>query len=440
MPYPAPALLQWLFLWCLVAGLASLTPWAQQIPWMDLWIGMGFAVGLFALFDMLRLRRIPVPLMQRQVRHALSVGVWHKIKLEIENSHTEACEYTIFDDFPQPAEQQGLPQQIRLQSGQRAILEYNLCIQQRGPADFSQVHIRIRSPWGLWWQHIKLPVKDTTKVYPNFAAVSGYALLATENRLGQLGIRKQPRRGEGLEFHQLREYRPGDALRQLDWNATSRQRKLISREYQDERDQQVIFLLDCGRRMRTQDDRLSHFDHSLNAMLLLSYVALRQGDALGLLSFSGSARWLAPRKGLDTLSRLLNSVYDLQPGMEASDYVRAVEQFLHKQRRRALVIILSNLRDEDNESLVSALRLLQRKHLVLFASLQEQALNQTVKQGFEDFEGALQHAATLSYLKARRSAHEVLRQYGAYYLDTEPEHLPAALVNYYLEIKRSGLL
>ena len=90
------------------------------------------------------------------------------------------------------------------------------------------------------------------------------------------------RRGEGLEFHQLREYREGDSQRQIDWKATSRSGQLISREYQDERDQQIMLLIDCGRRMRAQDDELSHFDHVLNAALLLAYVGLRQGDAVGL--------------------------------------------------------------------------------------------------------------------------------------------------------------
>ncbi|MGQ0658030.1 MAG: DUF58 domain-containing protein [Chromatiales bacterium] len=123
--------------------------------------------------------------------------------------------------------------------------------------------------------------------------------------------RHKRRRGEGLEFHQLREYRGGDSLRQIDWKATSRQRKLVSREYQDERDQHVFFLVDCGRRMATKDGELSHFDMSLNAVLLLAYVALRQGDAVGVMTFSGKPRYLPAQKGMPTLTRLLEFLFDL---------------------------------------------------------------------------------------------------------------------------------
>ena len=133
---------------------------------------------------------------------------------------------------------------------------------------------------GLWKKNIIQPLKSEVRNYPNFSSVMKYSLLATDQRLNQMGILKKRRRGEGLNFHQLREYRDGDSLRQIDWNATARTHKLISRDYQEERDQQIIFLVDCGRRMLAHDDQLSHFDHTLNAILLLSHVALRQGDAV----------------------------------------------------------------------------------------------------------------------------------------------------------------
>ena len=102
-----------------------------------------------------------------------------------------------------------------------------------------------------------------------------------------VGAHLRRRRGEGTEFQQLREYRLGDSLRQIDWKATQRARKLISRDYQDERNQQVMLLVDTGRRMLARDDGLSHFDHVLNAALLVAYIALRQGDVVGLLAAAG---------------------------------------------------------------------------------------------------------------------------------------------------------
>jgi uncharacterized protein (DUF58 family) len=203
--------------------------------------------------------------------------------------------------------------------------------------------------------------------------------------------------------------------------------------------QQIIFLIDCGRRMLAQDDTLSHFDHTLNAILLLSYVALRQGDALGLMTFSGEQRWLAPRKGINTINVVLNTIYDLQPSTHTSDYLNAATQLMLRQKKRALVVLISNLRDEDNDELLLALQILRKKHLVLVASLQERILNEVLEQPVYNFEDALRHAATLDYLNARRQAHEALK-HGIVYLDTVPAQLPVKMVNRYLEIKRSGVL
>jgi len=278
------------------------------------------------------------------------------------------------------------------------------------------------------------------KVYPNFAEVTKYTLFATDNRLSQIGIKKHRRRGEGLSFHQLRDYRAGDALRQIDWKATARLQRLISREYQDERDQQVVFLIDCGRRMLAKDDALSHFDHALNAVLLLSYVALRQGDAVGFFAFAGPQRFLPPRKGALTINTVLNNVYDLQPTTHASDYALAASELIKRLKKRSLVVLVTNLRDEDAEELRPAITLLRQRHLVVLASLQEAVLNQVAQQPVQGFDQALLLASTDIYLEQRRQAHQALKNFGVMMLDVEPAQLPVALVNRYLDIKLSGRL
>jgi uncharacterized protein (DUF58 family) len=283
-------------------------------------------------------------------------------------------------------------------------------------------------------------LENRVRIYPNFGAVAKYTLLAADNRLNQMGIRKHRRRGEGQDFHQLREYRQGDPLRQIDWKASARLRKLISREYQEERDQEIIFLLDCGHRMLARDDELSHFDHSLNAILLLAYVALRQGDSVAFGSFSGQQRWLQPIKGIGMINHLFNTLYDLQPSTQVPDYATAATQLLLRQKKRALVILLTNLRDEDNADLLPAIRLLQQRHLVLVASMQEQVLSQELDKPITDFEQALRHAATRDYLQSRSQAVEALRASGVMCLDVIPRELSVALVNQYLDIKATAKL
>jgi uncharacterized protein (DUF58 family) len=277
-------------------------------------------------------------------------------------------------------------------------------------------------------------------VFPNFREIGRYALLATDNQLSQMGIHRRQRRGEGIDFNQLREYRTGDALRQIDWKASARYRRLISKEYQDERDQQLVFLLDCGRRMRHQDAGGAHLDHALNAMLLLSYVAQRQGDAVGFLTFGGERRWQPPYKGGELIRHLLERTYDLRSSLQAADYLEAAQRLMSQQRRRALLVILTNSHSEDHPELSRALKLLSRRHLVVLAQLRETALDRVLSEPLGDFTDALRFQAVSDYLAVRSQGFDTLQHQGAIVLDVVPQQLPIALVNRYLEIKSSGVL
>jgi uncharacterized protein (DUF58 family) len=192
--------------------------------------------------------------------------------------------------------------------------------------------------------------------------------------------------------------------------------------------------------MRAKDDECSHFDHALDATLLLAYVGLRQGDSVGLMTMSGAERFLAPHRSRETVSRILNAVYDLQPGMMTTDYYQAAVALGRRVRKRALVVVLSNLRDEDDDTLLPALRLLQKRHLVLFASLREKVLDDALLLPVNDFETALTHAAAVDYRLQRDSAFRRLKLGNVVCLDVPPQRLAVALVNQYLEVKRSGRL
>jgi uncharacterized protein (DUF58 family) len=432
---PARLLFILLIAWS-AAGLAA----ALQPNLAALWQAGGIALFLAAGFDAWQGWRLRMPRIERRVPASLALSTWREISLILDNPAPHALQLDVFDAYPPHCDWQGMPQLLQLPARSQTEIRYRVRPLRRGEIEFSGVHLLLHSPGRLWKFFRYAPLPMPARVYPNFATVTKYTLLATENRLGQLGIRKIQRRGEGLDFLQLREYRPGDALRQIDWNATSRLKKLISKEYQDERDQQIVFLIDCGRRMLSQDGALSHFDHTLNAVLLLSYVALRQGDALALLTFSGEQRWMSPRKGLNTINVVLNTLYDLQPTLLPSDYQQAALNLMQRLRKRALVILISNLRDEENSELLPALQLLRRKHLVLLANLREKVINEALEQPIASFDDALRHAAAQDYLGQRRAAYDALTGHGIMHLDVEPAQLAVSMVNRYLEIKRGGVL
>jgi len=414
----------------------SLPPAISQAGWVFL-----LALGLIGLFDAIQLLQLPSPQLQRHLPGSLALGRWSEVRIDVQHDSPRKLTLSLFDHAPHGLEVENLPQRISLLAGEQGQLGYRLRPTSRGHFRFEQCEVELPSPMGLWSARRYLPLESTTRVYPDFARLYGGQLLAVDHWLSQIGVRQRQRRGLGLEFNQLREFREGDSLRQIDWKATARQRTPIAREYQDERDQQIIFLLDCGRRMRSQDGDLTHFDHALNACLLLSYVALRQGDAVGISTFAGEQnRYLAPVKGPGQLNVLLNSVYDLNSTQRPADYSAAVRQLLARQKRRALVVIVTNLRDEDDDDLLSAVKQLGRQHRVLIASLREEVLDSLRQTSVQTYEQALSYCGTVDFLNARNSLHERLTASSVPVLDARPGELGADLVTRYLSWKKAGTL
>ena len=414
---------------------AKLPDTLHSVAW-----GLLLGLLLLAVLDALRLRRRPTPRVRRHMPGSLALGRWGDVRLTLAHDYPQAVTVRVFDHVPDGLGIDNMPQSIELRPGEHSELGYRLRPVRRGHFRFSRCEIHLPSPLGLWSARRFIEADDATRVYPDFARLYGAQLLGVDNWLSQLGVRQRQRRGMGTEFHQLREFREGDSLRQIDWKATARQRTPIAREYQDERDQQIVFMLDCGRRMRSQDDELSHFDHALNACLLLSYVALRQGDAVGVCTFAGDEpRYLAPVKGTGQLNLLLNAVYDLDTTRRTADYQAAANQLLARQKRRALVIVVTNLRDEDDEALLDAVTRMSRRHRVLVASLREEVLDRLRLYPVHTLPEALAYSGTVDYLNTRDELHDRLRAHGLSVLDTLPSAMGAALVARYQGWKKAGV-
>lgn len=424
----------------LVAARALLPPELVTILSLVWWSAVACLL-LLALVDVCRRQFLSQLSIRRDIPGSLSLGVSNPVTLTLHNGTAADVRLDICDWAPVQVAVQGLPLRLSVPAGSHGDIKYYLKPVERGSAEFGPIELRVDSLFGLWQLRRKLNAPATVKIYPNFANIAEFDLLGHDQQVNQMGIHRAQRRGQGMEFQQLREFRQGDVMRQVDWKASARQRKLISRQYQDERDQDIIVMLDCGRRMRSKDGDLSHFDHALNAMLLLAYVALKQGDALGFLSFGASARlqrWLAPVKGADNINTLLNHVYDLQASTAPSDLLQAAQQLMERHRKRSLVVLLSNLREEDSDDLLAAVKLLSKQHLVMVASLRENSLDDILATQVTGFDSALGYSAAVDFSLRRRQLLEQLRARGAIVSDGIPQKMHINLVNEYLALKRSG--
>ncbi|NVJ66507.1 MAG: DUF58 domain-containing protein [Gammaproteobacteria bacterium] len=452
-PKPSRRLIQWLGIAVVLAF--ALACYRFYASWQDqaiddqllVWLLYGLLafIGLAALIDLLNKSHLSQLSAKRKLPNNIASGALSHIKVMVSNQSERTVSLQVYDHFPELVDAAVEAHQLNLEPQQEGELQYAVRAHTRGDAIFGDVQLIVESPFKLWQWSINLPQNDVIKIYPNFTQISHFNMLAGEHNLADMGIHLKQLRGQGMEFHQLRDYRKGDSLRQIDWGATSRRQKLISREYQEEKDQQIIFLIDCGKRMRTKDDHLSHFDHTLNALLLLAYVALKQEDAVGFQTFGGQTadgkdRGILPIKGQQQINLLLNQLYDVHPTLTASDYLLAAQDLISKTKKRALVVLVSNMRDDDLPELAPAIKLLQKHHLVLLANLREAVFDKILDEPIDDFNQAALHAETELFLEKRQGLLDYFMAKGVVTVDSTPQQLPAHLVNQYLNIKRSGRL
>ena len=378
---------------------------------------------------------------------AFALGARRPVTLSFEVEGTFRWQGQVYDDVDPHFHYDGLPASVDLLPGKRIELTYEVTPTRRGEALFGATQLRLRSRWG-WCELLeRIGTAQARRVYPDFAQIARYAWLAGDRRLQEIGIKTYQQRGEGTDFKQLAEYRYGDPVRHIDWKATLRRGLPIIREFQDERDQCILLLIDCGRRMRADDREssvgTSHFDQVLNAVMLLSYVALHQGDAVGALTFGtppGAEKSFAPRKGVHTLNALMSELYGVQPTPTHSDYVSAALNLLKRHHKRALVIVITNFRDEDSSELRLALRLLRSRHLVMLASLRERIVGELLSQPLVSADAMLDIASAHLYEQSRRDAFNRLADRGPLTIDAEPDQLGVQLVNRYHAVKRAGLI
>ena len=419
----------------LVAGI-----WLTEVTRLGLAINL--LIVLLAMIDLL-LTPPPRELeITREVSKVLSVGASNPVILRLVNRSPVELTLEVTDEPPQPSRTQDLPLTVRLLPWKEHTATYHLIPQRRGRNRFTNVHIRYRSRLGLWTRGEKRPLERSVKIYPDIRAVRRFDLLARKNRLAEMGLKLWRLRGREGEFERLREYRLEDELRHIDWKATAKHQRLISREFTVERNQNIVFLLDCGRSMCNETEGISHLDRGLNAAIILSYIALGQGDNVALLAFSNRVeRAVGPVRGKPAIRTLIRQSFDLEPRLAASDYSIACEDLMRRQRKRALVILITHAIDEQHlVSIGRYLRALVSPHLFLAVFLRDVALAELAGRVPRDNIDAYRVAAAAEMIAAQARRVAELRASGILVLEALPRQLSAELINKYLDLKARQLL
>ena len=329
-----------------------------------------------------------------------------------------------------------------LPPGARLVGSATLTPSRRGRFEVIDIVVRVDGPLGLGSRQRTLRVPAVLRVHPVFASRAEAELRINRARILEVGLRSAKGRGGGTEFDQLREYGVDDEVRRIDWAATARAGKAMVRTYRAERNQTVLLLLDNGRVMAGRVADVPRVEHAMDALMCLTTVATRLGDRCGLVVFDREVRSVLPaHAGREQLGRVAEAMYALEPVLAESDYRGAFAQALARFKRRSLIVLFTDLVEQAvGESLLPALPLLVRHHLVIIAAVRDPDVTGWAVHAPEDSDDAYRAAAATAALAERDRTVARLRGMGAVVVDAPAGELAPRLADTYLDLKARGSL
>ena len=313
----------------------------------------------------------------------------------------------------------------------------------RGEAALGDVALRVHTPLGLVARTLRYEMDDQVLVAPSLTGVRRFRWLAVHQRLATAGVRDTRQRGEGRTFANLRDYVIGDDPRHIDWKASARRSRPITREFTIEQAQTVYLLIDAGRSMTQIAATYSRFEYALSSALVLADVASTAGDRVGAMVFDDQLRALVPaQRGRAALQALRSALIPVQPSLVEPDYSAAFRALAARQRKRALLVMLTDVIDaRAARALLGHLTRGASRHLAIVVALRNEALVRASQLPDADSARALYTSAAAEELLAERAtALQRMRDAGVVVLDVAPDAMAAAMVNQYLELKARGAL
>jgi uncharacterized protein (DUF58 family) len=312
----------------------------------------------------------------------------------------------------------------------------------RGRFELSHLTVRIEGPLGLGARQRDVPLATVLRVHPPFPSRDEAEIRIRKGRILEVGQRSARGLGGGTDFEQLREYSPDDEFRRMDWTATARTGKPIVRTYRAERNQSVVVLLDNGRIMAGRVAGVPRVEHAMDAAMTLTTVATRLGDRCGLVAFDRVVRAnVPPARHTDQLGRVTEAMFALEPELAESDYAGAFAEVVARYRRRAMLVLLTDLQEQAvANAVLPALPLVTRTHLVVVAAVRDPQVEAWAGGPVGDEESAYRRVAAVRALTERDRTAARLRGLGATVVDAAPGRLGAELADAYLEVKSTGRL
>ncbi len=400
-------------------------------------IGALFILDLILMFSV----RNPVSA-DRVAPNRLSNGDENTIRLNLESSYTMSVLAEVIDEIPHQFQVRNFSLKLVLNPGEKKSITYELRPTERGEYDFGNIRVYAQSIIGLVNRRSTIPQHEVIPVYPSFIQMRKFEMYAISNRLTDIGIKKIRRLGHTMEFDQIKEYVPGNDIRSINWKATARSGSLMVNQYQDERSQQVVNVIDMGRVMKMPFDGLKLLDYAINTSLVISNIALIKEDKAGLLTFTNKeVTVVRPEKRRTHIQRIQESLYNLDTNFLESNYERLLIGLKTHLNQRSLILLYTNFETLDSmRRQLPYLQRIARDHLLVTIFFENTELSELLKEPAASTSDIYIKAVAEQFDYEKRQIVKELNQRGIRTILTPPKELSVNAINKYLELKARGLI
>ncbi len=401
----------------------------------------GFVI-IFGIEIALLFSRIEPVTGRRFVPKRLSNGDENTIRLQLQNQFNFSIHTEIIDEIPHQFQIRDFSIKSEFISGEQKEFTYELRPTERGEYDFGDINIFLNSGIGFMRRKVSIAAQQTVPVYPSFIQMRKFEMYAISNRLTDIGIKKIRRVGHTMEFDQIKEYVRGDDVRSINWKATARANELMVNQYQDERSQNVINVIDMGRVMKMPFDGLHLLDYAINTSLVISNIALIKDDKAGLVTFSNNDSVIVkPEKKRTHIQRIQEALYNLETNFLESDYERLVVSLRKHVNQRSLVLLYTNF--ETFSSMERQLPYLQRiakDHLLVTIFFENTEMTKLLHEESHTIGDIYTKTVAEKFAFEKKQIVKALNQRGIQTILTPPKELSVNAINKYLELKARGLI
>ena len=426
-------------LFMLLAAASILHVTAFFLPWLGVLPSVFTAASaLLAFVDVWLLNVLDHGISARRITpERLSNGDENPVQIELISHYAFPVSLELVDELPEQFQRRDFLMHARLPARGEASLSYSLRPVKRGVYAFGKLNVFVRSPLGLVERRYRFDQGRNVPVYPAFLQMRRYQLMAINDRLSAVGIKRVRRLGHSMEFEQVRDYVQGDDIRTINWKATARRGQMMVNGYTDERSQQVYCLIDKGRTMRMPFDGMSLLDHAINASVVLSNVALVKQDKAGILTFSEDiGQFLPAASRASQMGAILEVLHHQKTRFLESDYERLYAFVRRRISQRSLVMLFTNF--ESLSGLRRQLPYLRRiavDHLLMVVFFENPMLKEKVEASTRTVEEVYHRTIAARFDQEKRQVVRELARHGIGSILTPPSELTVQTVNSYLELK-----